>query len=330
MGLRHKPLKLWKRELWWLIMAKRFVVLFAATGDKTTTPDATDPAGAISYSQGWGSQYQLANTDPSYRPVGRQEMNGVLNDITGAIAEIQVQGFPTWVPVTGLVTPYPINAWVRYNNAVWRSLIANNSDTPVEGASWTSATNVATPSIVIVSTSGNFTVPSNVYFLDVQLWGGGGGGGAGSSSGSAGGGGAGGYSRKVMAVTPGQVIAAVVGSGGAINGGSGTTTSFNGISATGGSGGTNNASGNGGNGGSGSGGTVNLTGGAGGSGAGVTTVPGGAGGGCPGGGGGSSNGALGVAGSGATPGGAGGGGGPISNGGAGGAGLIVIKYEAKP
>lgn len=180
--------------------------------------------------------------------------------------------------------------------------------------------------LTVLTTSGNFTVPANVYFIDVELWSGGGGGGAGSSSGGAGGGGAGGYARKIMAVTPGQVIAGTVGGGGVINGGSGGSTSFNGISATGGGGGTNNASGSGGSGGIGSGGTINLTGGNGGSGAAVTTVPGGNGGGCPGGGGASSGGAIGIAGSGTAPGGAGGGGGPSSNGGSGGNGQINIRY----
>jgi len=123
-------------------MAKRFVVPFAATGDKTVTPDATDPAGAISYSQGWGSQYQLPDTDPSYRPVGRQEMNGVLNDITGAIAEVQTLGYPEWVAVTGLVTPYAINAHVRHSGFNWRNTVANNSAEPGVGAGWVN-TNIA-------------------------------------------------------------------------------------------------------------------------------------------------------------------------------------------
>jgi len=123
-------------------MAKRFVVPFAATGDKTVTPDATDPAGAISYSQGWGSQYQLPDTDPSYRPVGRQEMNGVLNDITGAIAEVQTLGYPEWVAVTGLVTPYAINAHVRHSGFNWRNTVTNNSAEPGVGAGWVN-TNIA-------------------------------------------------------------------------------------------------------------------------------------------------------------------------------------------
>lgn len=122
---------------------KRFVVPFATSGDKTTTPDPTDPAGAISYSQGWPVAYQLANTDPAYRPVGRQELNGVLFDVTGAIAELQILGYPEWVAVAGLVVPYRINAYVRHNDIVWRSTIANNSDEPGVGAGTTSWINIA-------------------------------------------------------------------------------------------------------------------------------------------------------------------------------------------
>jgi hypothetical protein len=141
-------------------MAKRFVVPFASTGDKTVTPDATDPAGAISYSQGWGSQYQLPDTDPSYRPVGRQEMNGVLFDVTGAIAELQTLGFPIWVPVAGLVSPYEINAYVRHNNVVYRNTIANNSAAPdAVGSLWA---DVSTPVVPTPTASGSIGLARNL------------------------------------------------------------------------------------------------------------------------------------------------------------------------
>lgn len=118
-------------------MAKRFAVPFAATGDKQTIPDATDPNGAVSYPEGWGSDYQLPDDDPSYRPVGRPEMNGVLNDITGAIAEIQQNGVAVWVQPAGIIPPYPINALVRYNDRVWLNSVANNSAIPSSANGWT-------------------------------------------------------------------------------------------------------------------------------------------------------------------------------------------------
>ena len=207
-------------------MAKRFVVPFASTGDKSVTPDATDPAGAISYSQGWGSQYQLADTDPSYRPVGRQEMNGVLFDVTGAIAEIQTLGYPEWVAVAGLVTPYAINATVRHNNVNWRNTIANNSAEPgaVGVTTWVDAD--AAPPLhgqQRYTASGSYTVPVGVttIYASACAPGGGGGGGAGSNSGvptSGAGGGGGGAGQSIQrvpyAVTPGQVITITMGAPG--------------------------------------------------------------------------------------------------------------------
>jgi len=100
-----------------------------------------------------------------------------------------------------------------------------------------------------------FVVPSNVWTIIVEAWGGGGGGGSGSTAFNAGGGGggAGGYTKIFYNVAPGASYQVVVGSGG-IAGGSGGSSSFDGvILATGGSAGGSASStlavgGNGGNG----------------------------------------------------------------------------------
>jgi hypothetical protein len=69
--------------------------------------------------------------------------------------------------------------------------------------------------------NGNFTVPIGVSQVEVELWGGGSGSYASLAAVASGGGAGGGYSRKlVTSLTPGQVIAVVVGAGGA----AGTTT----------------------------------------------------------------------------------------------------------
>jgi hypothetical protein len=61
----------------------------------------------------------------------------------------------------------------------------------------------------------NFTVPADVFFIDVEVWGGGGGGGSPLSANRGAGGAAGaGYARKLCSVTPGQVIPVTVGGGG--------------------------------------------------------------------------------------------------------------------
>ncbi len=73
------------------------------------------------------------------------------------------------------------------------------------------------------SGSGNFTVPSGIYVIVIEGWGAGGGGGGGGDGGAnqaASGGAQGGYFRKTITVSPGDLIAYVVGSagtGGAIN-----------------------------------------------------------------------------------------------------------------
>lgn len=116
-------------------MAKFFKIPFAATGDILAVPDATQPDGSVSYSQGFGPDYQRKTdgSDPLAKTVPRNSTNALFNDLTGAVGEIQLNGVPAWQSVGA---PYPINAIVRYNNKNWISQVANNSVTPVEGASW--------------------------------------------------------------------------------------------------------------------------------------------------------------------------------------------------
>ncbi|HEV2327746.1 MAG TPA: hypothetical protein VGY56_03035 [Verrucomicrobiae bacterium] len=82
-----------------------------------------------------------------------------------------------------------------------------------------------------------FTVPSNVWTIIVEAWGGGGGGGSGSATfgGGGGGGGAGGYTKIFYNVAPRANYQVIVGAGGAA-GAAGGGSSFDGtILATGGS-----------------------------------------------------------------------------------------------
>lgn len=111
----------------------------------------------------------------------------------------------------------------------------------------------------LFTAGGTFTVPANVFRLQVRVWGGGGGGsGGGGASGSAGG-----YSLAHVEVDPGQAITVTVGGGGsgandAATAGNGGTSSFGSFaSATGGTGSGAAA----GAAGTGSGGTINLSGG---------------------------------------------------------------------
>lgn len=116
-------------------MAKIFKVPFAATGDKTVVPIPTQPDGSVSWTQGYGFDYQrkLDGSDPLAKPFPRNQHNQILNDITTALGEIQVNGFALW---SADGAPYPVNATVRHNGVNYVSRIDNNSVTPADGASW--------------------------------------------------------------------------------------------------------------------------------------------------------------------------------------------------
>lgn len=122
-------------------MTKIFKTPFAETGDKISPPDAVQPDGSVSYAVGYGFDYQRDTSldggvpvDPLAKVFPREQHNGILNDITTAIGEIQANGLTIWQSIGG---PYPINALVRHSGSNWRSTVANNATTPgALGASW--------------------------------------------------------------------------------------------------------------------------------------------------------------------------------------------------
>lgn len=182
---------------------------------------------------------------------------------------------------------------------------------------------------VLLTTSGNWTCPAGLNYIDVEIQGGGGGGGASSSVPLAGsGGGSGGYQKIFsVSVTPGNIYAFTIGAGGAGsvspgNGSPGGNSVMFGYTSTGGAGGiTTGAGGAGGT----PGGNVGVSG---------TATTAGNGGASPYDG---DYGAAGTTGNGGASGGYGGGGGggaivgtTYYNGGAGAQGIIRITYQTAP
>ena len=152
-------------------MTKIFKVPFADTGDKISPPDAIQPDGSVSYGLGYGFDYQRDTSldsggdpvDPLAKVFPREQHNGILNDITGAIAEAQINGLTIWQP-SG--SPYPINAMVRHSSKNWRSLVSNNTDTPLEGSSWTETSSrfvLLGGSTPIILTAGSGSTAANIY-----------------------------------------------------------------------------------------------------------------------------------------------------------------------
>jgi hypothetical protein len=115
-------------------MAKFFRFPWATTGDKTAIPDPTDGGGAVSYSQGFGPDYERDPvTDPLAKRVPRAETNQYIFDITDNLRQYQINGIPEWYDASnngGVAINYPINAQVRHTDLVYRSIVANNTVEP--------------------------------------------------------------------------------------------------------------------------------------------------------------------------------------------------------
>jgi hypothetical protein len=244
----------------------------------------------------------------------------------GALPIVTTGGVPLLPGV--LVTSYPFTVRLLGSAFVMMSNVLNPLGIPRSGSFGLSG------SLGGLGAT-NWTVPAAVFANRQRVWGAGGGG-AGSSSGQGGGGGGGGaYSEGIYSVTPGQVLAVFVGSGGVAGppgstgatGGSSFVTGF--LQAGGGVGGSGATPWAGGTGGVPAGGNVlNLTGGHGGGGISGSTGAGGGGGGSPMGGAGDAA-SAGAPGSGAVSpggGGAGFGGGGAGTGSPGASGIVLFDW----
>ena len=114
-------------------MARFIRFPWATTGDRVAVPFNTDPGGAVSYAQGFGPDYEIAPGDPGWKPVPRDETNGLYYDLTDNIRQYQLNGAPDWHPAAdndGVAISYPLNAIVRHNDLIYRSIVAANTVEP--------------------------------------------------------------------------------------------------------------------------------------------------------------------------------------------------------
>lgn len=120
-------------------MLKFFRIPFAQSGDKTAVPDAVDVNGFVSYTAGYGFDYQRQKTDPAAKNIERDKMNEIFFDITTALAELQSQGIPDFITSAlngGTAYSYGQNALVRYSGDIYVSLVAANTATPADLTKW--------------------------------------------------------------------------------------------------------------------------------------------------------------------------------------------------
>lgn len=120
-------------------MLKFFRIPFATSGDKTTVPDAVDVNGFVSYTSGYGFDYQRQKTDPAAKNIERDKMNEIFFDITTAIAELQAQGVPDFITSAlngGTAYSYAANSLVRYGGDLYLSLVGTNTALPSDATKW--------------------------------------------------------------------------------------------------------------------------------------------------------------------------------------------------
>lgn len=120
-------------------MTKFFKVPFAVQGDKEDIPETVQGDGSVSYTQGYGIDYERKYADDLAKDIPRKKENKLFHDITEAIGEMQQLGLPRWDLVG---RPYPNNATVYHDGKAFISLKAGNNVTPVNGLDWKDITDV--------------------------------------------------------------------------------------------------------------------------------------------------------------------------------------------
>ena len=116
-------------------MTKLFKIPFATQGDRTAVPDEVQADGSVSYTQGYGYDYERDQaTDPAAKDIEREKMNSIFHDITGAVGEMQAFGMPVWAEEG---KPYAVRSIVYHNKKTWQSKIENNNTEPAAGIAWT-------------------------------------------------------------------------------------------------------------------------------------------------------------------------------------------------
>jgi hypothetical protein len=149
---------------------KFFGVPFAFGGDQSAVPDATQPDGSVSFTEGWGFDYQrdLA-TDPAAKPVDRSAENYLMFVVTQAIGALQRVGIPEWITPAnngGVALAYPKYAQVRYSATTpgvtfetYVSTVDGNTSVPGADNNWQPiASIVAAAADVVAGTSSRLIV----------------------------------------------------------------------------------------------------------------------------------------------------------------------------
>ena len=121
-------------------MLKFLRVAFGLSGTRAPVPDSADPSGAVSYVEGYGTDYQRPKTDPLSKNIERDKMNQLFFDWTTAIQELQANGVPDFITSAlngGSPFSYANRAICRYTDGkLYMSLVAANTSLPTDTSKW--------------------------------------------------------------------------------------------------------------------------------------------------------------------------------------------------
>lgn len=155
---------------------KYFIDPFAVDGDKAVIPDPIQSGGSVSYTEGFGFDYQRnLLSDPQALAFPRPEFNQLMNDITVAVQQYQQYGIPNFITTAqngGIAFPYAKYAMALYDDGTnglrpYQSLVDNNTSLPTDTTKWTVASfNSGNESVIL----GNATFEGTVVNTDVVYW----------------------------------------------------------------------------------------------------------------------------------------------------------------
>lgn len=119
---------------------------FATSGDTTAVPVAVSPSGSISFTQGWGPDYQRdLSSDPLAKPVSRQDMNYLFKQVTAVLSRWQSETVPEWIAPAdngGVAMTYSVGMQVRYRAVdsdpfiSYVSVMDANNTVPTNATNW--------------------------------------------------------------------------------------------------------------------------------------------------------------------------------------------------
>lgn len=115
---------------------KYFDIVFGSSGDLVAVPDAVQPDGSVSYTQGYGVLYSTAVGSGGIN-IERGKMNQLFYDITTALNQLQTFGIVPWIAALAASPGYSQYALVRYSDGiVYQSQVNTNASTPGTNTDW--------------------------------------------------------------------------------------------------------------------------------------------------------------------------------------------------